>query len=124
MVIDAVVLIAVGIVAMLLPAFSGYRSSLVRRIARQGHAHVPAEQVPALETRATRRARSVGVGILVAGLVVLVLALLWSEREETPSRLSLILSLMLVFGAGALAFAEIFRPGDVTDGPRWARSTR
>lgn len=120
MLVDAVVLTLVGTVAVLLPMSRSYRSHLTHRLAQQAGAQVPADQVPALEARVTRRARGMGAGIVVAGLAVLVVALGWPDARGSGY---LLVSLMVTFGAAGLAAVEILRPGGVTAGPRWARST-
>ena len=123
MIVDAVVLALVGILAVLLPFSTAYRSRLTRRLADQAGAQVPAAQVPALEARVTRRARAMGTGVVVGGVLLFVTALLWPEGSEAPSGGYVLISLMFVFGAAGLALVEILRPGEVADGPRWARTT-
>lgn len=121
---DAVVLVLAGIVALLLPLSSRYRAHLTVRLVERADAHVPADQVPALENRVTRQTRGVGIGIVLAGLALLVTALARGAESWSPSgELSLALGLLFVFGAAGLAVVEILRPGVVDDGPRSARAT-
>lgn len=69
-----------------------------------------------------RRAWGIGAGILVAGVVVLLVDLVWDAPDSLPGA-GLYLSLLLVCGAAGLAVVEIWRPGTVDDGPRTARVT-
>ena len=123
MLVDAVVLCAIGIVAILLPTIPSYRARLVQRVARRAGATIPAGQVPTLDGRAARRARAMGAGILAAGIIWLAVTLLWPEGGGQPSGGYVVVSLAFVFGAGGLALVEVLRPGDVAGGPRWARTT-
>lgn len=122
MLIDALVLLALGTLAVLLPLSRGYRTHLARRLAVTAGAQVPPSLTAALEARLTRRARAVGVGILLAGAVLGVAALLWPPDAEEPSGGYVLTSLVFVSGAAALAVVEIARPGDV-EGERTARAT-
>lgn len=119
---DAIVLCSIGLFATLLPAASAYSSYLVRSTTRRAGAEVSTDQLPALQVRARRRAQGAGLGILVAGLVWLVVALLWPESREQPTGGYVVASLLAVSAAAGLALVEILRPGEVAQGPRWARS--
>lgn len=123
MLVDVIILCSIGLIITLLPATQSYSSFLVRRTTGRVGVQLSADQLPALQARARRRAQSAGLGILVAGLVWLAVALLWPEGREQPSGASVVLSLFAVSAAVGLALVEILRPGDVPDGPRWARST-
>src|SRR5699024_1214156 len=121
MLVDALVLLALGMLAVLLSLSPAYRSHLARRITTG--AHVPPSHLPAIEARMARRARAVGVGILLAGVVLAVAALLWPAGTEKPTGGYVVVSLAFVFGAAGLALVEIARPGHVGAGPRTARAT-
>lgn len=121
MLIDALVITAVGVVALLLPSVSAYRSHLGRRLARQAETRVPAEQVTALETRLARRARGLGVGILVGGVALLALSFVWEGGDDSGGGFFL-LSVMAVAGAAGLVTADILWPGELAEGPRTARA--
>src|SRR5699024_3679162 len=75
------------------------------------------------QARMTRRARGTGAGNMLAGLVLLVIDLVWPGIPPASSDVFLILSLLLTPGAAGLALVEIWRPGVATDGPRAARMT-
>ena len=123
MLIDAIAVCAVGIIAILLPTNARYRSRLVRRTAARAGAQVSNSVRPTVEDRAARRARAIGVGILLAGLVWLVAAQLWPAGNERPTGGYVVVSLIAVFGTVGLVIVEIARPGEASDGPRWARPT-
>ncbi|GGK68032.1 hypothetical protein [Ornithinimicrobium pekingense] len=122
MLVDAIVLLLVGLLALLLPSSSVYRAHLSRRLVHQTRAHLPADQATALEARVARRARGMGAGIVLAGAGALVAALAWDGAEEARGGL-LFLSLVFVGGAAGLATVDVLRPGAVPDGPRSARAT-
>lgn len=122
MLFDAIVIIAVGMVAVLLPSTGTHRTYLRRRLTQQAGATVPVEQEPALEARLTRRARGLGTGILVAGLALLILAAL-RERAADSAGGFFLLSVIAVGGAAGLVVADILWPGHPVEGPRTARAT-
>lgn len=121
MFVDAIVIIAVGVVAVLLPSSGTYRSALRRRLAAKAGATVPSEQEAALEARVAGRARAMGVGILVAGAVTLLLSQVWEDAHEAAGGFFLV-SVIFLAGAAGLALAEIRWHG-TTEGPRTARAT-
>ncbi|NLG22729.1 MAG: hypothetical protein GX555_15020 [Actinomycetales bacterium] len=119
---DAIVILAVGVLAALLPLSGTYRSYLRRTLAAKAEATVPAEQEAALERRVTLGARAMGVGILVAGLLTLGLSQVWEHADEVAGGFFQ-LSVMFVAGAAGLAVAAIWWPGTTAEGPRTARAT-
>lgn len=121
--VDVLVLVAAGLLITLLPLSRRYTSFLARRTARLAGGQLPPEQVPALRTRAARRASGTGLGMLTAGVIWFVVSQLWPERYEQPSGVYVVLSLLCVSSAAGLAVVEILRPGDVSDRPRFARTT-
>lgn len=118
MLVDALALCSIGVIAMLLPATAPYARYLVRRVASRADAVVPAEQAPALQARARRRARAVGVGILAAGLIWLVVTLLWPG--EQPSGGYVVVSLLVVSGAALDAAASTAAVASGQVGPAWS----
>lgn len=122
MLVDSVVLIAVGALAALLPSYGPYRALLRRSLARKANAQVPAEQEEALEARLARRSRGTGVGILAAGLVALVLSQTWPRADEASGGF-FVLSVLFVAGAAGAALADVLWPGTVPEGTRTARAT-
>lgn len=119
---DATVILLMGALAVLLPLSATYRAHLRDRLAATAAATVPAQQQADLEMRITRRARSAGVGILVAGLLTLLLGWIWDGANEAAGGF-FVLSVMFVAGAAGLALADIRWPGAPADGPRTARAT-
>lgn len=119
---DAIVILLVGLVAVLLPLSGSYRSYLGRKLATKAAATVPADQETALEERMTRRARAMGAGIVVAGILALLLSQAWDSAEDASGGFFAV-SVMFVFGAVGLALADIRWPGTTTEGPRTARAT-
>lgn len=119
---DAMGIIAVGVVAVLLPSTGVHRTYLRRSLARRAGATVPAEQEQPLEARLTRRARCLGMGVLVAGVGLLILAGFWQGADDSAG-VFLLLSVMAVAGAAGLVLADIVWPGSPVDGPRTARAT-
>lgn len=119
---DAIVIIAVGIVAALLPSTGVHRTYLRRRLTHQVGAAVPAEQEQALEARLTRRAQGMGAGILLAGMALLAAGDLREGADNSAGGLFL-LSVLAVSGAAGLVAADILWPGHLVDGPRTARAT-
>lgn len=119
---DALVLLALGVLALLLPLSSAYRSMLTGQLLGRSAAHVPPEQRATLERRLTRRAQGAGVGILVAGLLALVLSQVWGRADQVAGGFFM-LSLLFILGAAGLVVADIWWPGEVPDGARTARLT-
>ncbi|AXH95734.1 hypothetical protein [Ornithinimicrobium avium] len=122
MLVDAIVLLVVGAVALLLPSFGPYRAHLRRAFARKAGAQVPADQEARLEARLGFRSRGAGMGILLAGLVALVLARTWEGADQAAGGF-FVLSVMFVVGAAGAALADLARPGVLAEGPRTARAT-
>ena len=122
MLVGVIVICAIGLIATLLPATSAYSAYLVRSTTRSAGVDVPVDQLPALQVRARRRAQGAGFGVLVGGVVLLVVVLLWPEGREQPTGGYVVFSVLAVCSGAGLALVEILRPGDVAEGPRWARS--
>ena len=122
MLVEVIVLSAVGLIGTLLPATSAYSAYLVRSTTRSAGVDVPVDQLPALQVRARRRAQGAGLGVLAGGLVLLVVVLLWPEGREQPPGSYVVFSVLAVCAGAGLALVEVLRPGDVAEGPRWARS--
>lgn len=122
MLFDAVVLLAAGVLAALLPSFGSYRARLLRTLARRAGAAVPAEQVAVLEARLSRRHRGMAAGILGGGVLALVLSQTWAGAHEAAGGW-LILSVAFVAGAAGAALADVLWPGGVPAGTRAARAT-
>ncbi|MGO0578169.1 hypothetical protein [Ornithinimicrobium panacihumi] len=116
---EGLLFIAVGAVGLLLPLSAAYRGRLVRTIAEQAQVRVPAEQAAALEARETRRALAGGVGVVVAGVILVVLSLAGVDLAMFEGWFSF--ALLLTVASACLAVVEILRPGAPTDGPRFAR---
>lgn len=119
---DALILIALGVLALLLPLSSAYRSSLTGQLVGWSSAHVPPAQRETIERRLTRRAQGAGAGILVAGLLALVLRQVWDGADKASGGFFM-LSVLFVMGAVGLVVADIWWPGDVPEGARTARMT-
>ncbi|QFG68092.1 hypothetical protein [Ornithinimicrobium pratense] len=119
---DAIVLVGLGVVAILLPLSSGFRSWQVDDLARRVGARVRPGLRPVLEVKLTRRTRGVGVGILLGGLALLLLALLWPGEPPLDGGGWLVVSLVVVLGAGGTVVAELRHPGVPGEGPRAARA--
>lgn len=118
--IDGVLFLAVGVVALLLPRSAAYRQHLVQVLERRAEAQVPHSFRPALETLVVRRALAVGVGLLLAGVVIIVLSLTGVLGEEHGGPL-FVVTLMILIPALALAAVEIWWPVQIGRGPRAAR---
>ena len=119
MLVEAGLLIALGVLALLLPLSASYRARLVRRLSEEARLELPAEHRQAAEAREVRRALALGVGILLTGLVVLGLSLAGVERGVLDGWF--FFSLMVALAALCLALVEIWWPGVPVDGPRAAR---
>lgn len=122
MLIDAMVLVGLGVVALVLPLSSGFRTWQVDDLARRVGARVRPGLRPVLETKLARRTRAVGVGILLGGVVLLLLTLLWPGEPPLDGGGWLVISGVLVLGAGGTVVAELRRPGVPGEGPRAART--
>lgn len=122
MLIDALVLIAVGVVALIAPLSTAYRTRLVRKLAEQAGAEVPPTLRATLEARVTRRALGAGAGIVLAGATLLLLRLARPDLEEHGGGF-LVISLMFVLGAAGVTVADILVPAPAHDGPRAARAS-
>lgn len=121
MLVDAIVLLAVGGAFFLLPSYRPYRAHLRRVLVRKSHAQVPPAQQDALEAKVANHSRGAGAAILLAGLVSLVLSQTWDGADQVSGGF-FVLSLMFLAGAAGAAAAEVLRPGLLTDGPRAARA--
>jgi hypothetical protein len=121
MIFGAIALLLAGTLTALMPLLAAYRTHLTRRLTRQAGATVPQELVPTLEARMARRAWGGGGGVALAGLVLLVWALVRPGGVDAAGGLYVMLSLVFVFGAAGLAVVEILWPGQPIRGPRTAR---
>lgn len=119
---DATVLLSLGVVALLLPLSSSFRSWQVDSLARRVAARVRPGLRPVLEAKLTRTTRCVGVGLLLGGVVLLLVALLWPGEPPLDDGGWLVISLMVVLGAAGTVVAELWRPGVPGEGPRAART--
>lgn len=122
MFLDAIVVIALGVVAVLLPSTGVYRSYLRRKLARETGTSVAPGREPTLEARLTRSARGLGAGILTAGVALLVLSGSWEGADDSAGGF-FTLSVMAIAGAAGLVLVDILWPGNPGEGPRTARVT-
>lgn len=122
MVIDAFVLVGLGVAALVLPLSSGFRHWQVDDLAGRVGGRVRPQLRPALEAKLTRRTLCVGAALVLGGVVLLVVDLLWPGEPPLDDGGWLVISLLVVLGAAGTVVAELWRPGLPADGPRTART--
>lgn len=118
--VSGLVLVVAGVSLALLSLSRSWRSFLAGRLAAQTGVRVGRDQTEALETRMGHLGRGQGLGIAVAGVVLL----LWGAVADGGASGDpyLVIALMLVLGAAGLALAEILRPHEASGGTRAARA--
>ncbi len=106
-------LVLLGLGTAVLSWSSKYRRYSVRSIARDVGDTVPDGNQAVLEERVARQTRAMALGVVTAGVVLLLAALFWKPDVDAVGGPFHLLALPVAFSAIALAIVEIWSPNAV-----------
>lgn len=121
---ESVLLLCFGVGATVLPALPAFRAASARTLTRKIGAQVPPGQRSAVEARTARRARGVGVGLVLGGVAVQAWYLVTGSALPPEYQGWVMVGLAWALGVAGLAVVEIWRPGARRERePRSARAS-